>query len=818
MDKITKETAQVLAQGARESILNLGLMVEDKFDINWHHRLIEDRLLKVYGGLGTRKGLKRLMIAMPPQIANKSTLASKLFPAWALGKNPDLNFIVGSYNATMARSHSKKSMNITREKIYEEVFGTKLNPRKRSADYWGVLGGRDGGYRAFGMKTGITGNPADVCFVAGTKVKVKNGYKNIENCEKGDIVLSYNNDLHKLEYKKIIATKKSIRNRLAKVTLSDGRSFIATKDHPVFISGKGYIKIQDIKTERKEKCWVFEDAENSRNSMQTLSKHFSIRMGGIYQKSEERLYKNVLLKRMLQQTIFNRLWEKVQNLWKINWKKNKKVLFKKVQTETNKTKKNKLFVLWKKISTNKLFNKVLFKRLQRRFSLNGDERKKQPKLEARERDEQISERVSKKEIFDKERPKQKMYSMWSKRKTGCSSQRLQSEKQQRQQSCFSLYELPYNSSQIKEVAISRIEFINKIEYVYDIQVEDNNNFFAEDVLVHNCIIDDPIKGREDANSKLMRDKVWDIYTEEVLTRLLPGIGALILIFTRWHLDDPVGRIEQELLARGKKLEDEWEVLHLPAIAEKDEEYKLRDGSTVGRKKGESIWESRFPADPVLQRIKDSMPATTWAALYQQNPISKETQVFKPEMFQQIDEDEVDKRDTVRFLAIDPSSGSGDDYTGFADVRVDTETKKWYVHAWHEKLKPLQLIDRLFELREMNRYAKIGMEGTMYQKVIEPFLKQEMVKRNAPFYIEELKNKNLSKDLRVYGLEPMYSSGKIFHIRDKCKVLEEELAMYGSFANDDVADALAFIPDMIKEFNIQQDNVVHYVSPEVPNYD
>ena len=394
MDKITKETAQVLAQGARESILNLGLMVEDKFDINWHHRLIEDRLLKVYGGLGTRKGLKRLMIAMPPQIANKSTLASKLFPAWALGKNPDLNFIVGSYNATMARSHSKKSMNITREKIYEEVFGTKLNPRKRSADYWGVLGGRDGGYRAFGMKTGITGNPADV-----------------------------------------------------------------------------------------------------------------------------------------------------------------------------------------------------------------------------------------------------------------------------------------------------------------------------------CIIDDPIKGREDANSKLMRDKVWDIYTEEVLTRLLPGIGALILIFTRWHLDDPVGRIEQELLARGKKLEDEWEVLHLPAIAEKDEEYKLRDGSTVGRKKGESIWESRFPADPVLQRIKDSMPATTWAALYQQNPISKETQVFKPEMFQQIDEDEVDKRDTVRFLAIDPSSGSGDDYTGFADVRVDTETKKWYVHAWHEKLKPLQLIDRLFELREMNRYAKIGMEGTMYQKVI-----------------------------------------------------------------------------------------------------
>ena len=111
-----------------------------------------------------------------------------------------------------------------------------------------------------------------------------------------------------------------------------------------------------------------------------------------------------------------------------------------------------------------------------------------------------------------------------------------------------------------------------------------------------------------------------------------------------------------------------------------------------------------------------------------------------------------------------------------------------------------------------------MEVTMFQKVIEPFLKQEMLKRNEPFYVEELKNNNVSKDLRVFGLEPMYSAGKVFHISGKCGILEEELELYGAAANDDAADALAYIPDMIKGFNTHQNSELEASTPDVPSYE
>jgi hypothetical protein len=50
---------------------------------------------------------------------------------------------------------------------------------------------------------------------------------------------------------------------------------------------------------------------------------------------------------------------------------------------------------------------------------------------------------------------------------------------------------------------------------------------------HGALIDDPIRSREDADSQHVRDKIWDWYKSDLLTRLAPG-GWVILIQTRWH--------------------------------------------------------------------------------------------------------------------------------------------------------------------------------------------------------------------------------------------------------------------------------------------
>jgi hypothetical protein len=50
------------------------------------------------------------------------------------------------------------------------------------------------------------------------------------------------------------------------------------------------------------------------------------------------------------------------------------------------------------------------------------------------------------------------------------------------------------------------------------------------------LIDDPIRSSQDADSELIRDRIWDWYINDFKTRLVPH-AAEILIQTRWHEDD-----------------------------------------------------------------------------------------------------------------------------------------------------------------------------------------------------------------------------------------------------------------------------------------
>ena len=119
-----------------------------------------------------------------------------------------------------------------------------------------------------------------------------------------------------------------------------------------------------------------------------------------------------------------------------------------------------------------------------------------------------------------------------------------------------------------------------------------------------AIIDDPVRSHEDAYSETTREKVWDWYKSELLTRLRPG-GWVVLISTRWHEDDLAGRVLQE---------GGWEVVSLPAEAE--------PGDLLGRQPGEFLWDDDkyYPYGEQLRAQKRALPPATWAALYQQNPL------------------------------------------------------------------------------------------------------------------------------------------------------------------------------------------------------
>lgn len=185
--------------------------------------------------------------------------------------------------------------------------------------------------------------------------------------------------------------------------------------------------------------------------------------------------------------------------------------------------------------------------------------------------------------------------------------------------------------------------------VYDIQVEETSNFFAGEILAHNCLLlDDLVKDIEAADSPTISDNTWEWYGSTAYTRLAPG-GGVLGIMTWWSENDWAGRIQQ-VMASGEG--DRFEIVKYPAINEEGDEYilakeagepirqfiageKIPEGARLTRPLGTAVHPARYDTEAVL-RIKGNLIATgqkrVWQALYQQNPTPDEGLFFTKEMF------------------------------------------------------------------------------------------------------------------------------------------------------------------------------------------
>ena len=118
------------------------------------------------------------------------------------------------------------------------------------------------------------------------------------------------------------------------------------------------------------------------------------------------------------------------------------------------------------------------------------------------------------------------------------------------------------------------------------------------------IIDDPVKSEAEADSLLLRDRVWNWYRFDVTTRLKPR-GRVVLIMTRWHMDDLAGR----LLAQHPA---EWRVLRLPALAEENDPLERPPGAALWPE-----WEDEAALqrkrETIGERMVSSVPTVTKAA-------------------------------------------------------------------------------------------------------------------------------------------------------------------------------------------------------------
>jgi len=125
------------------------------------------------------------------------------------------------------------------------------------------------------------------------------------------------------------------------------------------------------------------------------------------------------------------------------------------------------------------------------------------------------------------------------------------------------------------------------------------------------IIDDPVKDEEEASSHTIREKVWEWYIKVFRTRAEPD-AAIIIVMTRWHKDDLVGRLLEQSQTIPEA--DQWKILHFSAIQD-----------------SQALWPERYPM-PVLEKLRAGDPRG-FESLYQGNPTVAEGQIFKREWWQ-----------------------------------------------------------------------------------------------------------------------------------------------------------------------------------------
>lgn len=126
-----------------------------------------------------------------------------------------------------------------------------------------------------------------------------------------------------------------------------------------------------------------------------------------------------------------------------------------------------------------------------------------------------------------------------------------------------------------------------------------------------ALIDDPVKGRDEAESEVVRANTWTWWQETLLTRIADG-GAIVLTGTRWHEDDLIGRVLNSAGA------SDWKRLRIPYLAEVND--------PLGRALDEPL--DVFGAVPSVE--KGEISAYGFSALYQQRPTPSSGGVFKAE--------------------------------------------------------------------------------------------------------------------------------------------------------------------------------------------
>ena len=193
--------------------------------------------------------------------------------------------------------------------------------------------------------------------------------------------------------------------------------------------------------------------------------------------------------------------------------------------------------------------------------------------------------------------------------------------------------------------------------------------------------------------------------------------------------------------------------------------------------------------------------------YRNIPVSRENMSFGP-LFQYYNEIDINPKDLENVIIVDPAKTaqiqSAD--TAIVGIGVDYRTNAIYIRdVVSGKMYPEQIYDEMFAMRRRLNAHVIGIEVTGLEEFIKQPIQNEMQKRGPIDTCELVWLKARGGDpggekgkiKRIGALVPYYRQGYIFHNKNCCAKLEGQLLSFPRSGLVDVADATAYIIEMLE---------------------
>ena len=306
------------------------------------------------------------------------------------------------------------------------------------------------------------------------------------------------------------------------------------------------------------------------------------------------------------------------------------------------------------------------------------------------------------------------------------------------------------------------------------------------------VIDDPISNREQADSKVYRDRAWDWWTDVASTRLAPG-APVVLILTRWHHDDLAGRL---LAAPDGHL---WRVVNIPAQS-------TGDSDPLGRPEGHYMTSARGRTHEQWDAIKVRVGSRTWASLYQGKPTPDQGNLFPTDKWARYTQPLwVDRGDGTRIV---PDAGRDPDVElvqSWDFTFKDTKGSDYVVgQVWLRRGVDAYLLDQVRRRAGFNDSVQMMLDLTArWPQAVSKLVED---KANGPAILNAVRAKvgglipvepEGSKYARAAAITPFVESGNVW-LPDPTAVegtawvtdLTDEARDFPAAAHDDCVDSMS----------------------------